>query len=70
MPRGPNTGEHKVRPYGLITMCGTKMVNFKKNALVFPGKVAKESKHNRIQRLFAKFPFDSEMVARFIDEKD
>ncbi len=52
----------------IIALLKTGTVNFKKIALAFPGEAIKESKYKRIQRFFAQFPLDLDMVARLIAE--
>lgn len=52
----------------ILALLKTGTVNFKKIALAFPGKAAKDSKYKRIQRFFASFPLDLEMIAQLIVE--
>lgn len=52
----------------IIALLKTGTVNLKKVALAFPGEAEKESKYKRMQRFFAIYPLDLDMVARLITE--
>ena len=52
----------------ILALLKAGSVNFNKIALAFTGQATKESKYKRVQRFFANFSLDLEMVAMFIAE--
>ena len=52
----------------IIALLKTGTANFMKIALALPGSAAKDSKYKRIQRFFANYCLDFDMLAQFIVE--
>jgi hypothetical protein len=52
----------------IIALLKTGTVNLSKIALAFPGRTNKNSKYKRIQRFFAEFPLNLDIVAKLIAE--